>query len=128
MRTKHIIKQGETLQRISCLHYGTFELWIFIYNVNREIIGNGPDTLQSGAELDILEPKTDEETYTALGGDNYRTIAQAKYGDERLWRRISQANENVQILPGDKITIPALADKKRYELAQIKLKEREAAA
>jgi len=49
----HVVRKGDTLQKISRKYYGTNKKWRDIYNVNREVLNNGPDKLQVGMKLVI---------------------------------------------------------------------------
>jgi len=49
----YIVKQGDTLQRISNQFYGTSRKWRTIYEANRGTLKKGPDVLQIGMKLEI---------------------------------------------------------------------------
>lgn len=50
---RHIIKDGETLQKISMLYYGTYTGWLAIYRFNRDELVNGPNRIYPGQILFI---------------------------------------------------------------------------
>jgi putative glutamine transport system substrate-binding protein len=52
---KHSVKKGEWLSKISKMYYGDSspDYWMFIYNKNKELIGNNPDKIKEGMQLEI---------------------------------------------------------------------------
>ena len=48
---KHVVKDGETLQKISMLTYGTYTGWLCIYRFNLEQLPNGPNRIYPGQIL-----------------------------------------------------------------------------
>ena len=55
------------------------------------------------------------KTYTILKGDTLSKIAQAEYGEAKLWRKILEHNRGVikdpdKIYPGQIITLPPKED------------------
>jgi nucleoid-associated protein YgaU len=57
---KHVVQSGETLSGLAKKYYGDpgREKWMAIYEANKEVIGDDPDMIQVGMELEIpdLEP------------------------------------------------------------------------
>jgi nucleoid-associated protein YgaU len=49
--TKHVVKDGETLQKISVLTYGTYTAWLCIYRFNLDQLPNGPNRVFPGQIL-----------------------------------------------------------------------------
>jgi nucleoid-associated protein YgaU len=55
------------------------------------------------------------KTYTIVKGDTLSKIAQAEYGESKLWRKIFEHNKGVikdpdKIYPGQVITLPPKED------------------
>lgn len=48
---KHVVRDGETLQKISMLTYGTYTGWLCIYRFNLEQLPNGPNRIYPGQIL-----------------------------------------------------------------------------
>ncbi|MBU1261227.1 MAG: LysM peptidoglycan-binding domain-containing protein [Planctomycetes bacterium] len=51
----HIVQPGQTLSDISKIYYDTTGNWKKIYEVNKESLPNGPDTIRVGMKLVIPE-------------------------------------------------------------------------
>ena len=51
----HLVQPGENLTAIALAYYGPEHAshWITLYNFNRELIGENPDLIQPGMELQI---------------------------------------------------------------------------
>ena len=106
-------------------------------NVQRQLIANGQLLGQYGRGLDENKPATDRGdpnftlvsrfnpsaasrpekaggsmSYVVRAGDSLQAIAQAVYGDGRLWYRIAQANGlsgSADLKAGQTLSIPAAA-------------------
>jgi nucleoid-associated protein YgaU len=58
------------------------------------------------------KPAPGQRTYTVVKGDSLSRIAKALYGNDRMWRKIYDANKSViganpdLIKPGQVLTIP----------------------
>ncbi|UCD27900.1 MAG: LysM peptidoglycan-binding domain-containing protein [Planctomycetota bacterium] len=49
----HVVRKGETLQKISQKYYGTTKKWRALYKANRKTLSKGPDKIQIGMKLVI---------------------------------------------------------------------------
>ncbi len=52
---RHVVQAGETLSGIAQQHYGAGSQWRYLYNVNRETIGDNPNRLRANMVL-IIRP------------------------------------------------------------------------
>lgn len=118
---RHIVRQGDTLYKLSRQYYGNTENWILIYNANKGRLGDN-NTLYVGQELTIPDTKAlaqgpkrndlkplrsekiinndkeqDYKTYEVKKGDTLYKIARQFYNDGSKWRKIYEANK--EILP-----------------------------
>ena len=51
--TTHVVKKGDTLQKISKKYFGTTKKWRAIYDANRDVLAKGPDVVPVGTKLKI---------------------------------------------------------------------------
>lgn len=52
---KYTVKSGDTLSDIANEKLGDADRWREIYEANKEVVGDDPDTIQPGMELEIPE-------------------------------------------------------------------------
>ena len=82
--SKYIVKDGDYLIKIAKLVYGDSSRWREIYDANKTLIGNNPDLIFPGQELDIPGGKEAdaEPTTSDLGPPPglYNPIYQQVYG------------------------------------------------
>lgn len=52
---KHIVVAGEDIFKIAEVYYGNGLLWRYVYEANREQIGDDPENIQPGMVLQIPE-------------------------------------------------------------------------
>ena len=49
----HVVRKGETLQKISQQYYGTSKNYMKIYNANKGVLKDGPNKLTVGTKIVI---------------------------------------------------------------------------
>lgn len=57
---QYIVKDGETLQRISYKNYGTYTAWLAIYRFNKDRLPGGPNRIHPGQVLYLPVIKRNE--------------------------------------------------------------------
>jgi nucleoid-associated protein YgaU len=98
----HVVQAGETLSGITQQYYGSENAnrWIELHAYNRKVIGESPDLLAPGTELEI--PALDEllnyrpglQTHVVQPGESLSTIARLYYGAEQGAHWITLYNNN----------------------------------
>ncbi|MBN1668093.1 MAG: LysM peptidoglycan-binding domain-containing protein [Anaerolineales bacterium] len=99
---KHVVQAGETLSGIVQKYYGAENAnrWVELHAYNRKVIGENPDVLVLGTELEI--PILDEllnyrpgfQTHVVQPGESLSMIARLYYGPEQGAHWITLYNNN----------------------------------
>ncbi len=98
----HVVKSGDTLEKISTEVYGDRHKWSYILDANREKLGEPPFTLHLGMELivpplgssDDVTVINDDGTYTVQSGDTLGSIAIKVYGSSLKWQKLYELNRD----------------------------------
>ncbi len=95
--TTHIVQPDETLTDIAQRYYGSAEQYLWLYSVNREVIGDDPDTLDAGIELIIPEISSIRfvADHVVQPGETLSAIALQYYEVEAEYMRIYEANKHI---------------------------------
>lgn len=98
---KYMVEPGDFLVKIAKKEYGDFKLWKYIYEWNKEQIGDNPNIIYPYNFFDLqkerLAAKTAEPSffdYTVQPGDNLWNIAGRQYGDAKSWIILLRDNED----------------------------------
>jgi nucleoid-associated protein YgaU len=110
----YIVQPGDSLSLIAMKAYGDVTKWQWIYDYNKEVIGDNPDLLQPGQRLFIphSDPITQYANYIVQTSDTLQSIAERAYCDAKYWDVIWWANQRVigrnpdDIQPGQDLFIP----------------------
>ncbi len=90
----YVLKNTDTLQRLSAKFYGKWELWKLILDHNSQI--ENWKTLIPGIRIEIPDPFTEDVFHTIQVGDTYESISLLYYGTEHFSGKIREDNENIQ--------------------------------
>ncbi|MBM9499367.1 LysM peptidoglycan-binding domain-containing protein [Leptospira sp. 201903071] len=90
----YVLKNTDTLQRLSAKFYGKWELWRLILDQNQHI--EDWKNLRSGIRIEIPEAITEDVFHTIQKGDTYESISLQYYGTEHFSGKIREDNENRQ--------------------------------
>jgi nucleoid-associated protein YgaU len=112
------VQSGDSLFDIAQAYYGDGNQYQGIVDANKDQ-NVTPATLQVGSTIQIPAVQTQGvgtpgpmmagSTHTVRAGESLYGIAEAYYGDCRLWRMISAANGNVQpepLVAGQQLRLP----------------------
>ena len=98
---KYMVEPGDFLVKIAKKEYGDFKLWKYIYDWNKEQIGDNPNIIYPyhffNLQKERLKTKTFEPTYfdyVVEPGDNLWNIAGKQYGDSKSWIILLWDNED----------------------------------
>ena len=98
---KYMVEPGDFLVKIAKKEYGDFKLWKYIYEWNKEQIGDNPNVIYPyhffNLQKERLKAKTFEPTYSdyvVQPGDNLWSIAGKQYGDSKSWIILLWDNED----------------------------------
>ncbi len=98
---KYMVEPGDFLVKIAKKEYGDFKLWKYIYEWNKEQIGENPNVIYPyhffNLQKERLKAKTFEPTYldyVVQPGDNLWSIAGKQYGDSKSWIILLWDNED----------------------------------
>ncbi len=98
---KYMVEPGDFLVKIAKKEYGDFKLWKYIYEWNKEQIGDNPNVIYPyhffNLQKERLAAKTFEPTYfdyIVQPGDNLWNIAGKQYGDAKSWIILLWDNED----------------------------------
>jgi nucleoid-associated protein YgaU len=98
---KYMVEPGDFLVKIAKREYGDFKLWKYIYEWNKEQIGDNPNIIYPynffNLQKERLKAKTFEPTYldyVVQPGDNLWSIAGKQYGDSKSWIILLWDNED----------------------------------
>lgn len=121
----HIVQSGETIQRISALIYGDWTLWPLIRDLNSNlnpVYGFGwENELVEGMRLKIdTQIRVSPVEHTVIESDTYENLSLEYYKTEHFSERIRLENDYkiLRYEVGNKVRIPALLDRKKFEMAK----------
>ena len=99
---KYMVEPGDFLVKIAKKEYGDFKLWKYIYDWNKDQIGDNPNIIYPyqffNLQKERLQAKTFEPTYfdyVVQPGDNLWKIAGKQYGDSKSWIILLWDNEEL---------------------------------
>ena len=97
---KYMVEPGDYLIKIAKKEYGDFKLWKYIYEWNKEQIGDNPNVIYPYHFFDLQKERLAAKTadasyfdYVVQPGDNLWNIAGRQYGDAKSWIILLQDNE-----------------------------------
>jgi len=97
---KYMVEPGDFLVKIAKKEYGDFKLWKYIYELNKDQIGDNPNIIYPyhffNLQKERLKAKTSEPTYidyVVKPGDNLWNISGKQYGDSKSWIILLWDNE-----------------------------------
>ena len=97
---KYMVEPGDFLVKIAKKEYGDFKLWKYIYEWNKEQIGDNPNIIYPYHFFDLQKERLAAKTadasyfdYVVQPGDNLWNIAGRQYGDAKSWIILLQDNE-----------------------------------
>lgn len=97
---KYMVEPGDFLVKIAKKEYGDFKLWKYIYEWNKEQIGDNPNVIYPYHFFDLQKERLAAKTadasyfdYVVQPGDNLWNIAGRQYGDAKSWIILLQDNE-----------------------------------
>ena len=119
---KYMIEPGDFLIKIAKKEYGDFKLWRYIYEWNKEDIGENPNRIYPYNFLNLQKERLNAKTaepeyfdYIVQNGDNLWNIAGKQYGDSKSWIILLWDNEE-QIKSNAGILDPGMTLKLREKL------------
>ncbi|AXR68231.1 phage tail protein [Leptospira mayottensis] len=125
----HFVRENDTLQRIAAFYWGDWTLWPLLQDSNTHLIqtvGFGwPEKLKEGIPLKIrMDLLSSDIEHTVIEGDSYESLSFFYYFTEHFSERIRNQNERkvLRYLIGNRITIPALVDRRAFQTAKARLK------
>ena len=99
---KYMVEPGDFLVKIAKKEYGDFKLWKYIYEWNKEQIGDNPNVIYPYNFFDLqkerLKAKTADPSffdYVVQPGDNLWNISGKQYGDAKSWIILLRDNEDI---------------------------------
>ena len=99
---KYMVEPGDFLVKIAKKEYGDFKLWKYIYEWNKEQIGDNPNVIYPYNFFDLqkerLKAKTADPSffdYVVQPGDNLWNISGRQYGDAKSWIILLRDNEDI---------------------------------
>lgn len=90
----YVLKNNDTLQRLSARYYGRWEIWRLILDNNPQI--ESVNNLRAGVLIEIPEPLTEDRLHTIADGETYESISFLYYGTEHFSGKIRDNNSNIQ--------------------------------
>ena len=99
MPQTYVTEPGDTLWALAERYYGDGNLWTAIYEANRPLLGDNPNSLFAGKTLIIPDvfpgnrPPSGVRTYVTTDTDTLWDIAQRFYGNGDGWPAIYEANK-----------------------------------
>ncbi|WP_061249278.1 LysM peptidoglycan-binding domain-containing protein [Leptospira alstonii] len=114
----YVLKNNDTLQRLSARYYGKWEIWRLISDINPQI--EDWKNPKSGILIEIPEPLTEDRQHTIMEGETYESISFLYYGTEHFSGKIREANSNIQPYEniGSILFIEALVSKAELQNAK----------
>jgi len=117
---QYTVQKGDSLWNIAKDQLGGGAKWQEIYKLNEHLIGQNPDLIYPGTQLQLpggapeiaSNGATTMTNYTVQPGDNLWNISKDLTGDATKWGDIYQANQDVigsnpsLIHPGQQLQIP----------------------
>ena len=95
-----MVEPGDFLVKIAKKEYGDFNLWKYIYEWNKEQIGDNPNVIYPYHFFDLQKERLAAKTadasyfdYVVQPGDNLWNIAGRQYGDAKSWIILLKDNE-----------------------------------
>lgn len=79
----YVLKNNDTLQRLSARYYGKWEIWRLILDNNPQI--EDWNNLRAGVLIEIPEPLAEDRLHTIADGETYESISFLYYGTEHFF-------------------------------------------
>ncbi|MDI7219500.1 phage tail protein [Leptospira santarosai] len=124
----HLVKENDTLQRISAFYWGDWTLWPLLRDSNSYLIQkigfDWPEKLKEGIALKIqMNLPTSDLDHTVVESDSYESLSLFYYSTEHFSERIRNENERkiLRYSIGSRITIPALVDLRAFQVAKARI-------
>lgn len=109
----YVTAEGDSLRDVAKRVYGDAEQWQVLFDANRSILGDDPDSIPADTTLQIPPlATTGERTYTTVQGDTLQSIAERFYGDAIKRTVVYDVNREVigddpdTLAPGLNLKIP----------------------
>ncbi|MDI7202139.1 hypothetical protein [Leptospira santarosai] len=125
----HFVRENDTLQRIAALYWGDWTLWPLLQDSNPHLIQtigfDWSEKLKEGIPLKIrMDLLSSDIEHTVNETDSYESLSLLYYFTEHFSERIRNQNERkiLRYLTGNRITIPALVDRRAFQTAKARLK------
>lgn len=93
----YTVQSGDSLWNIAKEHFGSGNKWTDIYDLNSEVIGDNPNLIFSGSELQLpsVENIAQAHDYIVKPGDNLWNIAKDNLGSGAKWPHLYQHNADI---------------------------------
>lgn len=125
----HFVRENDTLQRIAAFYWGDWTIWPLIRDtnshLNRKLGFDWSNNLKEGLPLRIrMDIPTSDIDHTVAEEDSYESLSLSYYFTEHFIERIRNGNERkiLRYEIGNKITIPALVDRRIFQTVKERLK------
>jgi nucleoid-associated protein YgaU len=108
--SQYIIRENDSLAKISEQVYGSQEMWPAIASVNNiadpdRILAGNTLELPAKEELATQETAMTLNTYQVQAGDTFFTIAEKVYGDGSMWTVLHRANGSMVLPNGNPLVL-----------------------
>jgi len=113
----YTIQKGDNLWNLAKDHLGDGNRWNEIYALNKDLIGNNPNLIHTGANLNMpgagseIAHSASASSYTVQPGDNLWNVSKKLFGEGKNWGDIYSMNKDVigsnpgLIQPGQQLQI-----------------------
>lgn len=125
----HFVRENDTLQRIAAFYWGDWTLWPLLQDSNAHLIQtigfDWTEKLKEGIPLKIrMDLLSSDIEHTVSEMDSYESLSLLYYFTEHFSERIRNQNERkvLRYLIGNRITIPALVDRRTFQTAKARLR------
>ncbi|MBW0433313.1 LysM peptidoglycan-binding domain-containing protein [Leptospira yasudae] len=114
----YVLKENDTLQRLSARYYGKWEIWRLISDNNPQI--EDWKNPKAGVLIEIPDPLTEDRLHTIAEGDTYESISFLHYGTEHFSGKIRENNSDIQPYEnvGSTLFVEALVSKAELQNAK----------